>query len=133
MAGRIHENSARNHYAACSLGAARAERHADYQHAASLWGKLLMSPAVHPPAVGQSGAASFVRTPLQKAGENRMKAQQFNQRYPVGQGFIYQPNQFLRGGQVVRTIEQAQDLTHMTVVEISTEPYLVRIEHLTPA
>ncbi|CEE93697.1 conserved hypothetical protein [Xenorhabdus nematophila str. Anatoliense] len=62
-----------------------------------------------------------------------MKAQQFNQRYPVVQGFIYQPNQFLRGGQVVRTIEQAQDLTHMTVVEISTEPYLVRIEHLTPS
>ncbi|AYA40571.1 ANR family transcriptional regulator [Xenorhabdus nematophila] len=39
MAGRIHENSARNHYAAYSLDAARAERHADYQHAASLWGK----------------------------------------------------------------------------------------------
>ncbi|PHM47113.1 hypothetical protein [Xenorhabdus miraniensis] len=62
-----------------------------------------------------------------------MKAQQFNQCFPVGQGFIYQPNPFLRGGQAVRTIEPAQDLTNMTVVEISTEPYLVRIEHLTPA
>ncbi|WP_038260299.1 hypothetical protein [Xenorhabdus cabanillasii] len=62
-----------------------------------------------------------------------MKAQQFNQRYPVGHSFIYQPNKFLRGGQAVRTIERAKDLTNMTVVEISTEPYLVRIEHLTPA
>ncbi|KLU14811.1 hypothetical protein AFK69_18520 [Xenorhabdus sp. GDc328] len=60
-----------------------------------------------------------------------MKAQQFNQHYPIGRSFIYQPNKFLRGGQLVRTIEPAQDLTTMTVVEISTEPYLVRIEHLT--
>ncbi|MDC9620111.1 hypothetical protein PSI22_00335 [Xenorhabdus sp. XENO-7] len=61
-----------------------------------------------------------------------MKARQFNQHFPIGHRFIYQPNKFLRGGQAVRTIERAQDLTHMTVVEISTEPYLVRIEHLTP-
>ncbi|WP_340614829.1 hypothetical protein [Xenorhabdus thailandensis] len=62
-----------------------------------------------------------------------MKAQQFNQRFPIGHCFIYQPNRVLRGDQTVRTIERAQDLNNMTVVEISTEPYLVRIEHLTPA
>ncbi|WP_038261255.1 hypothetical protein [Xenorhabdus cabanillasii] len=62
-----------------------------------------------------------------------MNAQQFNQCFPIGHSFVYQPNKFLRGGRLVRTIERAQDLTNMTVVEISTEPYLVRIEHLTPA
>ncbi|MEQ1967390.1 hypothetical protein ABLA30_10250 [Xenorhabdus nematophila] len=62
-----------------------------------------------------------------------MNAQQFNQCFPIGHRFIYQPNQVLRGGQLVRTIERARDLTTMTVVDISTEPYLVRIEHLTPA
>ncbi|PHM49373.1 ANR family transcriptional regulator [Xenorhabdus miraniensis] len=39
MAGRIHENSAQNNYAAYSLGAARAERDAHYLNAASLWDK----------------------------------------------------------------------------------------------
>ncbi|QBH95968.1 hypothetical protein EKN56_05860 [Limnobaculum zhutongyuii] len=62
-----------------------------------------------------------------------MAAQEFNKKYPVGSGFIYQPNKILRGGRAVRTLDIARDLTDSTVVEINCEPHWVKIETLTPA
>ncbi|MCQ4171714.1 MAG: hypothetical protein RR429_13155 [Hafnia sp.] len=62
-----------------------------------------------------------------------MKAQQFNQQYPVGSCFIHQPCKALRGGHAVRTVDIARDLPSSTVVEINVEPYFVNTNSLTPA
>lgn len=67
------------------------------------------------------------------AGGFRMKAKAFNQQYPVGSLFIYQPNRILRGGPIVRTIDIARDFTETTVVEINKEPYFANIKSLIPA
>ncbi|MCY1697172.1 hypothetical protein OVA10_03590 [Lelliottia sp. SL45] len=62
-----------------------------------------------------------------------MNAQGFNQRYPVGSHFIYQPLKTLRGGKSVKTVDVARDLNEATVVEINVEPYFANIKSLTPA
>lgn len=62
-----------------------------------------------------------------------MQAKDFNDRYPAGSTFIYQPNPALRGGRAVRTVDVARDLTGSTVVEINQEPYFANIKSLTPA
>ncbi|MXP48703.1 hypothetical protein FD733_02220 [Pantoea sp. Eser] len=62
-----------------------------------------------------------------------MQAEEFNARYPVGSLFIYQPCKFLRGGDVVRTVDVARDLKAIAVVEINVEPYFANIKSLTPA
>ncbi len=67
------------------------------------------------------------------AGEYLMKAKEFNQRYPVGSTFIYQPNPLLRGGKVVSTVESARDCKDVSVVEINLEPYFANIKSLIPA
>lgn len=59
-----------------------------------------------------------------------MKASDFNQRYPVGQTFIYQPHPVLRGGKVVKTVDVARDLKSVTVVEINQEPFFANIKSL---
>ncbi|MBJ2645057.1 hypothetical protein JGA02_25470, partial [Salmonella enterica subsp. enterica serovar Typhimurium] len=48
-----------------------------------------------------------------------MKAKEFNQKYPVGSVFIYQPNPVLRGGKVVSTVDLARDCRDVSVVEIN--------------
>ena len=66
------------------------------------------------------------------AGECRMKAKEFNALYPKGSSFIYQPATGLRGGRVVRTVDLANDLYKVTVVEINQEPYFANIKSLKP-
>ncbi|WP_140921517.1 hypothetical protein [Limnobaculum xujianqingii] len=60
-----------------------------------------------------------------------MRAKEFNQKYPIGTGFIYQPNKILRGGRAVRTLDKARDLSNCTTVEINCEPYWVNVDSLT--
>ncbi|MFT4465406.1 MAG: hypothetical protein ACMX3H_12810 [Sodalis sp. (in: enterobacteria)] len=60
-----------------------------------------------------------------------MKAEQFNQCYPVGATFIYQPNRILKNGTLIRTLDRAKDLTTCTVVEINCAPYFANILWLT--
>ncbi|EKN3998436.1 TPA: hypothetical protein ACHYPN_003314 [Yersinia enterocolitica] len=62
-----------------------------------------------------------------------MNAKEFNKKYPVGSGFIYQPNKILRGGKAVRTVAAAGDFTQGVIVEISLEPWFANIKALTPA
>lgn len=62
-----------------------------------------------------------------------MKAKQFNERWPKGSTFIYQPNPLLRGGRVVSTVDEARDFKEVTVVEINQEPYFANIKSLKPA
>ncbi|WP_190320379.1 hypothetical protein [Enterobacter asburiae] len=57
-----------------------------------------------------------------------MKAKEFNALYPKGSSFIYQPATGLRGGRVVRTVDVANDLYKVTVVEINQEPYFANIK-----
>ncbi|WP_314140386.1 hypothetical protein [Buttiauxella noackiae] len=59
-----------------------------------------------------------------------MKAAEFNQKYPVGTVFIYQPCKALRGGRAVKTIDEARDMKDVTVVEINQEPYFANIHSL---
>lgn len=66
------------------------------------------------------------------AGEYRMKAKEFNALYPKGSSLIYQPATGLRGGRVVRTVDVANDLYKVTVVEINQEPYFANIKSLKP-
>lgn len=61
---------------------------------------------------------------------SRLSAKQFNERYPVGSCFIYQPNRILRGGPVVRTLSRAEDKNNRTIVEIDIEPYYTDIDSL---
>ncbi|HGW5506330.1 TPA: hypothetical protein ACNH1V_000345 [Citrobacter koseri] len=61
-----------------------------------------------------------------------MKAKEFNQCWPVGSTFIYQPSPVLRGGRMVRTVDIARDIKDATVVEINQEPYFANIKSLTP-
>lgn len=61
-----------------------------------------------------------------------MKAEEFNALYPVGSHFIYQPHKFLRGGDMVKTMDAARDLKSSTVVEISHAPYFANVDSLTP-
>lgn len=70
---------------------------------------------------------------LLAVGGFRMKAKEFNQRYPVGSVFIYQPNPVLRGGKVVSTVDLARDCRDVSVVEINQEPYFANIKSLIPA
>ncbi|CNE95929.1 TPA: hypothetical protein ACW96C_003091 [Yersinia enterocolitica] len=62
-----------------------------------------------------------------------MNAKEFNKKYPVGSGFIYQPNKVLRGGKAVRTVAAAGDFNQGVIVEISLEPWFANIKALTPA
>lgn len=66
------------------------------------------------------------------AGEYHMKAKEFNALHPKGSSFIYQPATGLRGGRVVRTVDVANDLYKVTVVEINQEPYFANIKSLKP-
>ncbi|EHL8009813.1 hypothetical protein KEP22_003521 [Escherichia coli] len=61
-----------------------------------------------------------------------MKAKEFNALYPKGSSLIYQPATGLRGGRVVRTVDVANDLYKVTVVEINQEPYFANIKSLKP-
>lgn len=61
-----------------------------------------------------------------------MQAKEFNARYPVGSHFIYQPHKFLRGGDMVKTVDVARDIKSCTIVEISLYPYFARVDSLTP-
>ncbi len=61
-----------------------------------------------------------------------MQAKEFNALYPVGSHFIYQPCKFLRGGDMVKTVDVARDLRSSTVVEISHAPYFANVNSLTP-
>ncbi|CRL44637.1 hypothetical protein SGGMMB4_01846 [Sodalis glossinidius str. 'morsitans'] len=61
-----------------------------------------------------------------------MKAEQFNQCYPVGATFIYQPNRILKEGALIRTLDRAKDLITCTVVEINVGPYFENILWLKP-
>lgn len=62
-----------------------------------------------------------------------MQASEFNQKYPVGKCFIYQPCPMLRGGRTVKTVDIARDFESATVVEINVEPYFANIKSLKPA
>lgn len=62
---------------------------------------------------------SSVVMPHIVAGVFQMKAKEFNALYPKGSSFIYQPATGLRGGRVVRTVDVANDLYKVTVVEIN--------------
>lgn len=59
-----------------------------------------------------------------------MNAKEFNQRYPVGTSFIYQPCPALRGGKVVKTVDVANKFKCGSVVEINVEPYFVKTDSL---
>lgn len=59
-----------------------------------------------------------------------MKAKEFNGKHDVGSIFIYQPSPFLRGGRLVKTVDEARDMTSVTVVEINQEPYFANIKSL---
>lgn len=61
---------------------------------------------------------------------SRLSAKQFNEHYPVGSYFIYQPNRILRGGTMVRTLSRAEDKNNRTIVEIDDEPYYIDIDSL---
>lgn len=61
---------------------------------------------------------------------SRLSAIQFNQRYPVGSYFIYQPNRILRGGYPARTLSPATAEGERTIVEIDIEPYYIDIDSL---
>jgi hypothetical protein len=61
-----------------------------------------------------------------------MNAASFNHQHGVGDTFMHKPDQAIRGGRVVRTVDVARDLTKVTVVEINVEPYFVNIKSLTP-
>jgi hypothetical protein len=63
----------------------------------------------------------------------QVKAKEFNQHWPVGSHFIYQPHRALRGGKTVKTVDVARDLKEATVVEINVEPYFANVKSLTPA
>jgi len=61
-----------------------------------------------------------------------MNAKEFNKKYPIGSGFIYQPHPMLRGGKVVKTVAIANDFNQGVVVEINLEPWFANITALTP-
>lgn len=71
--------------------------------------------------------------PAIEAGGCPVNAKQFNESYKPGEIFIYQPLRFLRGGPVVKTVDKAQDLMGVTMVEINREPFFINITALTPA
>ena len=75
---------------------------------------------------------SSAATPRIAAGEYHMKAKEFNALYPKGSSFIYKPATGLRGGRLVRTVDVANDLYKVTVVEINQEPYFANIKSLKP-
>ena len=62
-----------------------------------------------------------------------MNAKEFNQRYPIGSHFIYQPCRALRGGYLVKTKDEARDFKCGCIIEIDRAPYFVKTETLTPA
>ncbi|EJD6670146.1 hypothetical protein M0K80_RS04585 [Providencia rettgeri] len=61
---------------------------------------------------------------------SKLTAQQFNDHYPIGSYFYYQPNRFLNGGETIRTWGKAKDEGKRTIVEINIEPYYVDIDSL---
>ncbi|CDH05014.1 conserved hypothetical protein [Xenorhabdus bovienii str. oregonense] len=130
MAGRIHENSARNHYAAYSLGAARAERNADYQHAASLWDKAANAARSILARFWAERRSEFCQSAADK--DWGLKAQQFNQRYSIGTQFVY--ISIYQGDRQekksVKTIDYASDVKNETRVKINKQPYFVNINDL---
>ena len=75
---------------------------------------------------------SSVVMPRIVAGVFQMKAKEFNALYPKGSSFIQQLATGLRGGRVVRTVDLANDLYKVTVVEINQEPYFANIKSLKP-
>lgn len=60
-----------------------------------------------------------------------LTAKQFNERYPVGSFFIYQPNRILRGGPTARTWGKAEEKDNRVMVEIDIYPHYVDISSLT--
>jgi hypothetical protein len=63
-----------------------------------------------------------------------MTSTEFNEEYPVGKIFIYQPNRFLRGGKIVRTVARANNAdSGLAIVEINVDPWFVDIATLTPS
>ncbi|MFT4466204.1 MAG: hypothetical protein ACMX3H_18695 [Sodalis sp. (in: enterobacteria)] len=60
-----------------------------------------------------------------------MNAKQFNQCYPGGACFIYQPNRILKDGTLIRTLDSAKYLTTCAVVEINFAPYFENVRWLT--
>lgn len=61
---------------------------------------------------------------------SRLSAEQFNERYPLGSEFIYQPNRILRGGEPTITLSPAKDEGQRAIVQIDIEPYYADIDSL---
>ncbi|AVI67240.1 hypothetical protein CKQ84_15850 [Shewanella sp. WE21] len=63
-----------------------------------------------------------------------LPADDFNNKYPIGSSFIWQPCKFLRGGLGVKTIEIAYGNKKEAVVRINNPTKsVVSINDLTPA